>query len=151
MGQADIAVIGLAVMGQNLVMNMADHGFTVAAFNRTTKVADDFVNGPAKGMSVIAAHSLEEMAQMLKKPRRVMMLVKAGQPVDDFIEKLLGVLEPGDIIIDGGNSNYEDSIRRAGYVESKGLLYVGSGVSGGEEGARHGPSLMPGGSARIQR
>jgi 6-phosphogluconate dehydrogenase len=146
MSQADIAMIGLAVMGQNLVMNMADHGFTVAAYNRTTKVADDFVNGPAKGMSVIAAHSLEEMAQMLKKPRRVMMLVKAGQPVDDFIEKLLGVLEPGDIIIDGGNSNYEDSIRRAGYVESKGLLYVGSGVSGGEEGARHGPSLMPGGS-----
>jgi 6-phosphogluconate dehydrogenase len=147
MSQADIAMIGLAVMGQNLVMNMADHGFTVAAFNRTTKVADDFVNGSAKGMSIIAAHSLEEMAQMLKKPRRVMMLVKAGKPVDDFIEKLLAVLEPGDIIIDGGNSNYEDSIRRAGYVESKGLLYVGSGVSGGEEGARHGPSLMPGGSA----
>jgi 6-phosphogluconate dehydrogenase len=145
--QADIAMIGLAVMGQNLVMNMADHGFTVAAYNRTTKVADDFVNGPAKGMSVLAVHSLEEMAHMLKKPRRVMMLVKAGQPVDDFIEKLLGVLEPGDIIIDGGNSNYQDSIRRAGYVESKGLFYVGSGVSGGEEGARHGPSLMPGGSA----
>ena len=144
--QADIALIGLAVMGQNLVMNMADHGFTVAAYNRTTSVADKFVEGPAKGMSVIAAHSLEEMAQMLKKPRRVMMLVKAGQPVDDFIEKLIPLLQPGDIIIDGGNSNYEDSIRRTAYVESKGLLFIGTGVSGGEEGARHGPSIMPGGS-----
>jgi 6-phosphogluconate dehydrogenase len=149
---ADIAMIGLAVMGQNLVMNMADHGFTVAVFNRTTSVADDFVNGPAKGMSIVAAHSLEEMVALLKRPRRVMMLVKAGQPVDDFIEKLIPLLEPSegettaDIIIDGGNSNYEDSIRRTAYVESKGLLFVGSGVSGGEEGARHGPSLMPGGS-----
>jgi 6-phosphogluconate dehydrogenase len=153
MTQADIAVIGLAVMGQNLVMNMADHGFTVAVYNRTTQVADDFVNGPAKGMNIIAAHPLEEMVALLKRPRRVMMLVKAGQPVDDFIEKLIPLLEPGDgetvadVIIDGGNSNYEDSIRRTAYVESKGLLFVGSGVSGGEEGARHGPSLMPGGSA----
>src|SRR5512139_602800 len=146
MSQADIAMIGLAVMGQNLVMNMADHGFTVAAYNRTTSVVDNFVNGPAKGMSILPAHSLEEMVGLLKRPRRVMMLVKAGQPVDDFIEKLIPLLEPGDIIIDGGNSNYEDSIRRTAYVESKGLLYVGSGVSGGEEGARHGPSLMPGGS-----
>jgi 6-phosphogluconate dehydrogenase len=145
--EADIALIGLAVMGQNLVMNMADHGFTVAVFNRTLSVVDAFVNGPAKGMSIIGTHSLEEMVGTLKRPRRVMMLVKAGQPVDDFIEKLIPLLEPGDIIIDGGNSNYEDTIRRTAYVESKGLLYVGSGVSGGEEGARHGPSLMPGGSA----
>jgi 6-phosphogluconate dehydrogenase len=147
MTQADIAMIGLAVMGQNLVMNMADHGFTVAAYNRTTSVVDNFVNGPAKGMSIVGTHSLEEMVAALKRPRRVMMLVKAGQPVDDFIEKLIPLLEPGDIIIDGGNSNYEDSIRRTAYVESKGLLFIGSGVSGGEEGARRGPSLMPGGSA----
>jgi len=147
MPKADIALIGLAVMGQNLVMNMADHGFTVAVYNRTTSVVDNFVNGPAKDMSVVGAHSLEEMVAALKRPRRVMMLVKAGQPVDDFIEKLIPLLEPGDIIIDGGNSNYEDSIRRTAYVESRGLLFVGSGVSGGEEGARHGPSLMPGGSA----
>ncbi len=146
MEQADIAMIGLAVMGQNLVMNMADHGYTVAVYNRTTSVVDEFVSGPAKGMSIIPTHSLEEMVAALKRPRRVMMLVKAGQPVDDFIEKLLPLLEPGDIIIDGGNSNYEDTMRRTAYVESKGLLYIGTGVSGGEEGARHGPSIMPGGS-----
>ena len=146
MTQADIALIGLAVMGQNLVLNMADHGFTVAVFNRTTSVVDEFVAGPAKGASVIGTHSLEELVAALKRPRRVMMLVKAGQPVDDFIDKLVPLLEPGDIIIDGGNSNYEDTIRRTAHVESKGLLYIGTGVSGGEEGARHGPSLMPGGS-----
>ncbi|MBE2234154.1 MAG: decarboxylating NADP(+)-dependent phosphogluconate dehydrogenase [Anaerolinea sp.] len=146
MTQADIGMIGLAVMGQNLVMNMADHGFTVAVYNRTTAVVDSFVAGPAKGMSIIPTHSLQELAAALKRPRRVMMLVKAGQPVDDFIERLLMVLEPGDIIIDGGNSNYEDTMRRAAAVEAKGLLYVGAGVSGGEEGARHGPSIMPGGS-----
>ena len=146
MTQADIALIGLAVMGQNLVLNMADHGFTVAVFNRTTSVVDEFVAGPAKGASVIGTHSLEELVAALKRPRRVMMLVKAGQPVDDFIDKLVPLLEPGDIIIDGGNSNYEDTIRRTAYVESKGLLYIGTGVSGGEEGARRGPSLMPGGS-----
>ncbi len=146
MAQADIALIGLAVMGQNLVLNMADHGFTVAVFNRTTSVVDEFVNGNAKGAGVIGAHSLEELVASLKRPRRVMMLVKAGQPVDDFIDKLIPLLEPGDIIIDGGNSNYEDTIRRTAYVESKGLLFIGTGVSGGEEGARHGPSLMPGGS-----
>ncbi len=147
MTQADIALIGLAVMGQNLVMNMADHGFTVAVYNRTTSVVDSFVKGSAKGATVIGTYSLEDLVATLKRPRRVMMLVKAGQPVDDFIEKLIPLLESGDIIIDGGNSNYEDSIRRTAYVESKGLLFVGSGVSGGEEGARHGPSLMPGGSA----
>ena len=146
MTQADIAMIGLAVMGQNLVMNMADHGFTVAVFNRTTSVTDEFVNGPAKGMTIIPTYSLEEMAAALKRPRRVMMLVKAGQPVDDFIKRLLTVLEPGDIIIDGGNSNYEDTMRRTAAVEAQGLLYIGTGVSGGEEGARHGPSIMPGGS-----
>jgi 6-phosphogluconate dehydrogenase len=146
MTKADIALIGLAVMGQNLVLNMADHGYTVAVFNRTTSVVDEFVNGSAKGASVIGTHSLEELVAALKRPRRVMMLVKAGQPVDDFIEKLIPLLERGDIIIDGGNSNYEDTIRRTAYVESKGMLFIGTGVSGGEEGARHGPSIMPGGS-----
>ena len=146
MTQADIALIGLAVMGQNLVLNMADHGFSVAVYNRTASVTDAFVEGPAKGTRIIGTHSLAEMVALLKRPRRVMMMVKAGQPVDDFIEKLIPLLEPGDIIIDGGNSNYEDSIRRTTYLESYGLLFVGSGVSGGEEGARHGPSLMPGGS-----
>ena len=146
MTQADIGLIGLAVMGQNLVMNMADHGFRVVVYNRTTSVTDEFVAGPAKGMSIIGTHSLEEMVAALKRPRRVMMLIKAGQPVDGMIEKLIPLLEPGDIIIDGGNSNYEDSIRRTARVESEGLLYIGTGVSGGEEGARHGPSIMPGGS-----
>ena len=146
MSKADIGLIGLAVMGQNLVLNMADHGFTVAVFNRTISVVDEFVNGNAKGTTVIGTHSLEELVSKLKKPRRVMMLVKAGQPVDDFIEKLIPLLEPGDIIVDGGNSNYEDTIRRTAHVESKGLLYIGTGVSGGEEGARNGPSMMPGGS-----
>src|SRR5690242_11125360 len=144
--QADIALIGLAVMGQNLILNMNDHGFTVVAFNRTVSKVDDFLNNEAKGTKVIGAHSLQEMAALLKKPRRVMLMVKAGAPVDEFIEHLLPLLEPGDIIIDGGNSLFEDTIRRTKYVESKGLLYIGTGVSGGEEGARHGPSIMPGGS-----
>src|SRR5579863_10315340 len=144
--KADIALIGLAVMGQNLILNMNDHGFTVVAFNRTVSKVDDFINKEAKGTNVIGAHSIAEMVAQLKQPRRVMMLVKAGPPVDEFIEQLLPVLEPGDIIIDGGNSLFEDTIRRTKYVESKGLLYIGTGVSGGEEGARHGPSIMPGGS-----
>src|SRR5437868_1997297 len=144
--QADIALIGLAVMGQNLILNMNDHGFTVVAFNRTVSKVDEFLNKEAKGTKVIGAHSLEEMVSLLKKPRRVMLMVKAGPPVDEFIEHLLPLLEKGDIIIDGGNSLYEDTIRRTKYVESKGLLYIGTGVSGGEEGARHGPSIMPGGS-----
>jgi 6-phosphogluconate dehydrogenase len=144
--RADIALIGLAVMGQNLILNMNDHGFTVVAYNRTVSKVDDFLNNEAKGTKVIGAHSIEEMVALLKKPRRVMLMVKAGKAVDDFIEQILPHLEPGDIIIDGGNSLYEDTTRRTKYVESKGLLYIGTGVSGGEEGARHGPSIMPGGS-----
>src|SRR6267154_2021027 len=143
---ADIALIGLAVMGQNLIMNMNDHGFTVVAFNRTTAKVDEFLGNEAKGSKVIGVHSIEEMVKLLKRPRRVMLMVKAGKPVDEFIEQLLPYLEAGDIIIDGGNSLFEDTTRRVKYVESKGLLYVGTGVSGGEEGARHGPSIMPGGS-----
>jgi 6-phosphogluconate dehydrogenase len=143
---ADIALIGLAVMGQNLILNMNDHGFKVVAYNRTVSKVDEFLNNEAKGTNVIGAHSIEEMVSGLKRPRRVMMLVKAGAPVDEFIEQLIPHLEPGDIIIDGGNSLFEDTIRRTKYVESKGLLYIGTGVSGGEEGARRGPSIMPGGS-----
>src|SRR2546423_537984 len=143
---ADIALIGLAVMGQNLILNMNDHGFTVVAFNRTVSKVDDFLNKEAKGTKVLGAHSIPEMIAHLKKPRRIMLMVKAGQAVDEFIEHLLPHLEPGDIIIDGGNSLFEDTTRRTKYVESKGLLYIGTGVSGGEEGARHGPSIMPGGS-----
>ena len=144
--KADIAVIGLAVMGQNLILNMNDHGFTVVAFNRTVSKVDAFLAHEAKGTNIVGAHSLAELAALLKRPRRVMLMVKAGAAVDEFIEHLLAVLEPGDIIIDGGNSLFEDTIRRTKYVESKGLLYIGTGVSGGEEGARHGPSIMPGGS-----
>ena len=149
MAQYDIGLIGLAVMGQNLVLNMSDHGFSVAVFNRTTATTEQFLAGAARGREIAGAFSMEELAGLLKRPRRVMLMVKAGQPVDDFIEKLLAVLEPGDIIIDGGNSNYLDTMRRTAYVESKGLLYVGMGVSGGEEGARFGPSIMPGGSAEA--
>ena len=144
--KADIGLIGLAVMGENIVMNMESKGFTVAVYNRTVSKVDDFVNGRAKGLNIIGTHSLQELAASLAKPRKVMMLVKAGAPVDDYIEQLLGVLEPGDVIIDGGNSHFPDTIRRTAYVESKGLLYVGTGVSGGEEGALKGPSMMPGGS-----
>ncbi|MCY2931486.1 MAG: NAD(P)-binding domain-containing protein, partial [Planctomycetota bacterium] len=146
MAQADLGLIGLAVMGQNLVLNMNDHGFTVAVFNRTTKTVDDFLAGPARGTKIIGTHSPAELVGTLKRPRRVMMLVKAGPAVDQVIEQVLPLLERGDIIIDGGNSNFQDTIRRCRAVEDKGLLYVGTGVSGGEEGARHGPSIMPGGS-----
>jgi 6-phosphogluconate dehydrogenase len=144
--QADIALIGLAVMGQNLILNMNDHGFTVVAYNRTTSKVDDFLSSEAKGTKVVGAHSVPEMIAKLKKPRRVMLMVKAGKAVDEFIEQLLPHLEGGDIIIDGGNSLFDDTSRRVKYVESKGLLYIGTGVSGGEEGARRGPSIMPGGS-----
>jgi 6-phosphogluconate dehydrogenase len=146
MGKADIGLIGLAVMGQNLVLNMNDHGFTVAVFNRTVSKVDGFLAHGAKGTRIIGAHSIAELVGLLKRPRRVMMLVQAGAAVDDFIGQLIPLLEPGDIIIDGGNSNYNDSIRRTAQVEAKGLLYIGTGVSGGEEGARLGPSIMPGGS-----
>ncbi|MFT6562743.1 MAG: 6-phosphogluconate dehydrogenase [Limisphaerales bacterium] len=143
--KGDIALIGLAVMGQNLILNMNDHGFTVVAYNRTVSKVDDFMNGPAKDTNIIGAQSIEEMVAHLKRPRRVMMLVKAGQPVDDFIDRVIPYLEQGDIIIDGGNSLYQDSIRRTEYLRARGLLFVGTGVSGGEEGARRGPSIMPGG------
>ena len=144
--KADIGVIGLAVMGQNLVLNMADHGFTVAVFNRTVSKVDEFLQGPAKGQSIIGAHDLKEFIQLLKKPRRVLLMVKAGAPVDEFIDQLLPYLDKGDIIIDGGNSFYVESQRRYEMLHTKGIHFIGAGISGGEEGARHGPSIMPGGS-----
>lgn len=144
--QADIALIGLAVMGQNLILNMNDHGFVVCAYNRTVDKVEKFLNNEAKGTKVIGAKSLDEMVAKLKKPRRVMLLVKAGEAVDSFIKNLIPLLEPGDIIIDGGNSEYTDSNRRFKMLKEKSLLFVGSGVSGGEDGARYGPSLMPGGA-----
>jgi len=146
MKKADIGLIGLAVMGENLILNMESKGFTVACYNRTVSKVDDFINGRAKGKKVIGCKSIKEFVASLKKPRKIMLMVKAGQPVDDFIKKLLPNLEKGDIIIDGGNSHYPDTIRRTDLVESKGKLYVGTGVSGGEEGALRGPSIMPGGS-----
>ena len=144
--QGDIGLIGLAVMGQNLVLNMNDHGYTVVVYNRTTSKVDEFLANEAKGTKIQGAHSIEELVAKLKRPRRIMMLVKAGKPVDDFIAQITPHLEPGDIIIDGGNSLFEDTNRRQRELESKGLLFIGTGVSGGEEGARRGPSIMPGGS-----
>lgn len=144
--KADIAVIGLAVMGQNLILNMNDHGYKVVAFNRTLSKIDDFLQNEAHGTQVMGATSIEDMVSQLSSPRKIMLMVKAGEAVDQTIEQLLPYLEPGDIIIDGGNSLYTDTARRVEYVESKGILYVGAGVSGGEEGARLGPSIMPGGS-----
>ena len=146
MTQADIGLVGLAVMGENLILNMESKGFTVACYNRTVSKVDDFVNGRAKGKKIIGCRSIGELTANLKKPRKVMLMVKAGQAVDDFIEQLLPHLDNGDIIIDGGNSHFPDTIRRTKYVESKGKLYIGTGVSGGEEGALRGPSIMPGGS-----
>jgi 6-phosphogluconate dehydrogenase len=146
MDKADMGVIGLAVMGENLILNMESQGFTVACYNRTTSKVDDFVQGRAKGKNVIGTHSVEEFCNALARPRKAMLMIKAGKPVDDFIEKLLPYLEEGDIIIDGGNSFFGDTIRRTYYLEEKGLYFVGTGVSGGEEGALHGPSIMPGGS-----
>ncbi|MGI6404542.1 MAG: decarboxylating NADP(+)-dependent phosphogluconate dehydrogenase [Oscillospiraceae bacterium] len=146
MSKADIGLVGLAVMGENLVMNMESKGFTVAVYNRTTEKVTKFVEGRAKGKNIIGALSVEEFVSSLKKPRRIMIMVKAGKPVDATIEQLIPHLEEGDIIIDGGNSHYPDTIRRANYVESKGLLFIGTGVSGGEEGALNGPAIMPGGS-----
>ena len=142
----DIGLIGLAVMGQNLVLNMNDHGFKVAVFNRTVSKVDDFLANEAKGTDVVGAHSVEELTGLLKRPRRVMLMVKAGDSVDQTIEHLLPHLEPGDIVIDGGNSLFTDSNRRTKYLAAKGILFIGTGVSGGEEGARFGPSIMPGGN-----
>ncbi len=146
MKKADIGLIGLAVMGENLVLNMESKGFTVAVYNRTIDKVDKFISGRGAGKNFIGCHSIADLCDHLERPRKVMMLVKAGTAVDDFIEQLFPYLEPGDIIIDGGNSHFPDTIRRANYVESKGLLYIGTGVSGGEEGALLGPSMMPGGS-----
>ena len=143
----DIGLIGLAVMGQNLVLNMNDHGYWVAVFNRTVSKVDDFVNNEAKGTQVVGAHSIPEFVQTLKRPRRVMLMVKAGETIDQTIDLLLPHLEPGDIIIDGGNSHWPDSNRRTKTLAAKGILFIGTGVSGGEEGARFGPSIMPGGNA----
>jgi len=145
----DIGLIGLAVMGQNLILNMNDKGFNVVAYNRTTSKVTAFLENEAKGTNVQGAFSIEELCAKLKRPRKIILLVKAGSAVDDFIAQLEPHLEEGDIVIDGGNSHFPDSIRRTKELESKGLLFVGSGVSGGEEGARHGPSLMPGGSPKA--
>jgi len=146
MKKADIGLIGLAVMGENLVINMESKGLRVAVFNRNTERVTNFIEGRAAGRNIIGTYSLQELVQALEKPRIVMLMIRAGKPVDDMIDQLIPLLEPGDIIIDGGNSNYNDTARRCEYVESKGLLYIGTGVSGGEEGALLGPSIMPGGS-----
>lgn len=143
---ADIALVGLAVMGQNIILNMADNGFTVCAYNRTADKVDAFLANEAKGKSIVGAHSVEEMVAKLKRPRRIMTLVKAGKPVDMIIDQVKPLLDKGDIIIDGGNSEYQDSQRRCKALEEDGILFVGCGVSGGEEGARYGPSMMPGGN-----
>ncbi|MBP7274840.1 MAG: decarboxylating NADP(+)-dependent phosphogluconate dehydrogenase [Kiritimatiellae bacterium] len=147
--QADIGLIGLAVMGENLILNMESKGFTVACFNRTTSKVDEFLRGRANGKRIIGCHSIPELCAALKRPRKVMLMVKAGQAVDDFIAKIVPCLEPGDIIIDGGNSHFPDSSRRAAELEARGLLFIGTGVSGGEEGALTGPSIMPGGSEKA--
>lgn len=143
---ADIGLIGLAVMGENLILNMESKGFTVACYNRTVSKVDDFINGRGKYKNIIGCHSIEEFIASIKKPRMIMLMVKAGKPVDDFIQLLVPHLEKGDIIIDGGNSHYSDTTRRTRELEAQGLLYIGTGVSGGEEGALKGPSIMPGGS-----
>ncbi len=143
---ADIAIIGLAVMGENLVLNMESKGFTIAAYNRTQSVVENFIQGRAKGKNIIGCDSLQNMVNKLDRPRKIMMMVKAGKPVDELIDQLIPLLDEGDILIDGGNTHFPDTTRRTKYVESKGLLYIGTGVSGGEEGALKGPSIMPGGS-----
>ena len=147
MGNADIGLIGLAVMGENLVLNLESKGFSAAVYNRTACKTDEFLKGRGAGKKITGCHTLKELSEVLSSPRKAIIMVKAGKAVDETIEQLLEVFEKGDIIIDGGNSNYQDTIRRTAYVESKGLLYIGTGVSGGEEGALKGPSIMPGGSA----
>lgn len=146
MPQADIGLIGLAVMGQNLALNMNDHGYVVTVFNRTASKVDEFMQGPAKGSKIIGAHNLEEFIKSLKRPRRIILMVKAGEPVDEFINLCLPYLEKGDILIDGGNSLFTDTNRRCRSLKEKGIIFIGAGISGGEEGARHGPSIMPGGN-----
>ena len=149
MKQAQIGLIGLAVMGENLVLNLESKGFSVAVYNRNTERVDNFLASRAKGKAIIGAHSVEELVSKVQSPRKIMLMIKAGDPVDQMIESLIPLLEAGDTIIDGGNSNWEDTERRVAYVESKGLLYIGTGVSGGEEGALLGPSIMPGGSKKA--
>src|SRR5664279_1320860 len=146
---SDIGLIGLAVMGENLVLNMESRGFTVSVFNRSTQKVDDFISGRAKGKKIVGTHSIEELVRSLQSPRKVMLMIKAGEAVDEMINILIPLLSPGDIIIDGGNTHYPDTNRRTALVESKGLLYIGTGVSGGEEGALLGPSIMPGGSKKA--
>src|SRR3982751_3258 len=143
---ADIGLIGLAVMGENLVLNMESHGYTVAVYNRTTAKVDEFVGGRAKGKKIVGTQTVKDLVASLKRPRKVMIMVKAGAPVDQVIEEVAPLLEPGDILIDGGNTHYPDTTRRTRALEARGLLYVGTGVSGGEEGALRGPSIMPGGA-----
>uniref|UniRef100_UPI00211B461A NAD(P)-binding domain-containing protein n=1 Tax=Crenothrix polyspora TaxID=360316 RepID=UPI00211B461A len=143
---AHIGLIGLAVMGQNLVLNMNDHGFKVAVYNRTTSTTHEFLEGPAKGTQVVGADSLEELVEKLQSPRIVMLMVKAGEVVDQYIDKLVPLLSAGDIIVDGGNSLFADTNRRTAQLKEKNINYIGTGVSGGEEGARNGPSIMPGGN-----
>lgn len=147
--KCDIGLIGLAVMGENLALNIESHGFSIAVHNRTTSKVDNIINGRAKGKNFVGCHTLEELVNSLASPRKVMMLVKAGPAVDEYIDKLIPLLDPGDVIIDGGNTQFSDTERRTKYVESKGLLYIGTGVSGGEEGALKGPSMMPGGSEKA--
>jgi 6-phosphogluconate dehydrogenase len=147
--QCDIGLVGLAVMGQNLVLNMADHGFTVAAYNRTTSKVDDFLAGPAQGKNIIGCRSPEEFVYSLKKPRIAMLMVKAGKPVFETVKQLAQLMDPGDIIIDGGNSYFLDTEKLIKELDSLGVLYMGTGISGGEEGARYGPSIMPGGSEKA--
>ena len=143
--RADVGLIGLAVMGQNLVLNMVDHGFTVAVYNRTGSVTDDFVQGRGKSEHVIGVHTLEDLVAALEPPRRLVLMVQAGRPVDAVIEALVPLLDEDDLIVDGGNSNYEDTVRREAALRERGLRFLGTGISGGEEGARYGPSIMPGG------
>ncbi len=149
MNKADIGLVGLAVMGENLVLNMESHGFTIAVYNRTVQKVNDFINSRGKDKNIIGTQTIEELINSLKSPRKVMLMVKAGKPVDDFIELVIPHLSKGDIIIDGGNSHFPDTIRRTKYLEEKGFLYIGTGVSGGEEGALKGPSIMPGGSPKA--
>ena len=146
MPQAEMGLIGLAVMGQNLALNINDHGFPLAVYNRSPEKTESFLSGEARDPQITAAYSLEELVGQLKSPRRVMLMIKAGKPVDMTIDALLPLLDEGDIIIDGGNSHFPDTIRRTQSLKEKGILFIGTGISGGEEGARFGPSIMPGGN-----